>query len=362
MIKKQFLRSLTTKLGFALAISALVFCFSIFADTADAEIQDGETVSGTQEFNVSVYASNYDYFDMGKLCLAVDGVPINKYNIWKVRLGNVQYFDFGSSTLFNLNSLGCTTRLYMDEDITAFDSVSFSLNTALLSNGSHELEITVQNTSMVCSGGCIPDSTTTLSFDSENNSLVPPNIYFNPELWNCSDCLAIGLPYTLTATFGSSALGSPSQVSLHYKSNGIWGQYTQAKFKNKKWVFAPLTLSSNTWIEVRAKFGKLNWYYKQLLKPTHRISVASPDEVRVGNSGTANFKLPGVSFARCVIVQRFYADYGRDSVKQFAANLSGGSLRVYASYSSSGSLDGTITCRVNGQEISQSWGWDVSYW
>jgi SH3-like domain-containing protein len=250
----------------------------------------------------------------------------------------------------------------MEEDVQSFDSVDFTLDTALLSNGKHEIEVTIENDSSTCSGECIPDSVTTFSFTASNKSLLPPKIYFNPEIWNCADCMAIGIPYTLTATFGSSALGAPKEVSLHTKVNGVWGKYSSAKFKNKKWVFPPITMNANTWIEVKAKFGTRNWYYKQLLKPARRMIVSSPSEVRVGKSGTATVKLPGVNYSRCVVIQRFYADYGAGSVKQYAGSISGGKIFVSARYSSSGTLDGTVTCRVNGEEILASFGWDITYW
>ena len=348
-----------------------VLCLSLFLalinqSSTHAAVSEGETVRGMQSFEIPVTIPTYEYdfqFELGSLCVEVDDQPLNKFGLSSITLGGVEFTDFGASSDFSISASGCTHRLRYVEDVESFDSVQFRLNTALLSNGDHQVKVVVRNDADTCLGDCIPDYETYFSFTTLNVSTTGPVIYFNPELFNCADCLAIGLPYSITATFGTSSWGSPTRVSSHLKLNGLWQNYAGASYKNKKWVLAPITIWGDTWVEVKASFknGK-SWYYKQLLRPRHRFSVSGSDEFRVGRVGSAKLSLPGVNYARCVVEMKFYPEYGLGRVRQFGANLYSGRLTVTGTYSTTGTLDGYITCRVNGEEVIGIFGWDVTYW
>ncbi|NBS62370.1 MAG: hypothetical protein EBT26_10125, partial [Microbacteriaceae bacterium] len=277
LLKRLLIATISTGLLFAQLVSP-----------ANALVSEGETVKGIQNFDIAVNGSSYDFFDLGSLCVEIDGSPLNKFGVDSVTLGGVKFYNFGVSSDFDLSSSGCTHRLWMVEDVESFESVQFRLNTALLSNGDHEVKITIRNDSDTCSGTCIPDAETFFTFSSLNSGSSGPVIYFNSELFNCADCLAIGLPYNLTATFGVSSLGEPVKVSSHLKVKGTWQKYFPAVYKNKKWVLSSITVWGPTWLEVKAQFknGK-SWYYKQLLKPRYRFAVSGPSEVRVGRSATS---------------------------------------------------------------------------
>lgn len=344
----------------AVSIIASLALSCVLTNGSVASVQDGETVSGVASLSVEVNydsaaKSRGDFWYLDKICVYVDQIPIDTYQK-KVTASGMS--DPYLKTFDLYPKAGCasesnTDLFYFIED---FRSIDFNLNTSLLANGDHVISVVLVDTDGI-------KAPTYLNFTTSNTNIkfAVPNITFNSEIFNCYDCLAIGVPYLLSWSIGASAKGSPAEVSSRLKLNNKWRGWTKAGRKNGKYI-AKINLPGKTWIEVRAKWDGKYYYYKQLLNPGYTFVVNGPDTVRVGKTGTAKVRLPGVKTSRCVITEDFYGEYGHSYVKKFASTMYGGALIFSRSNKYPGTLDVTLECQIPGGTITGGLGWEVSYW
>jgi hypothetical protein len=330
----------------------------LWADSTYAAVQDGDTVSGVTSFSVQInYNPSNDYpgqfWGLDKICVYLDETPIDSYQKKIVVEGNDDPFS-SSVDLYPESGCASDSNNSTFSWVSGFQSIDFSLNTALIANGDHILSVVLVDYDGL-------EAPTNLNFTTYNTKFYPPDLSFNSEIFDCYDCLAIGVPYLLSWTFGTSASGNPTEVSSSLKLNNKWGSWTKAGRKNDKYT-TKITLPGKTWIQVRAKWGGKYYYYKQLLNPGYTFVVSGPSNVRVGSTGRAKVRLPGVKNSRCVIIEKFYGDYGHSYQKSYGANMYGGSLTFSRSNQYSGTLDVTIECQIPGSTITGGLGWDVTYW